>query len=159
MKNYAAINNNLVVAILSLEDDQVQNYMNQYDSFIDLSDYVIEPEIGWVLEGNLLVPSSEYEMSQLERDFIKYMKRAAVKNTILSEMAAENMQRVRTGIWTVPQLIALTQDDELKHVLDDVNTLSFELAIGKIAAIASDAVLTTEIKNQWIAKLQNNLFL
>jgi hypothetical protein len=57
----------------------------------------------------------------------------------------------------VPGLISLTQDPTLKLVLDDINTLSFELAQGKLES-ATHELLTTEIKNSWILKLQNNLF-
>lgn len=96
-------------------------------------------------------------ISQKEIDFQKYLKRAAAKDRIIAEMASENMERVRNGVWTVPNLISLTQDNELKLVLDDINTLSFELAISKLQTI-SNLLLTTEIKTGWIVKLQSNLF-
>jgi hypothetical protein len=96
-------------------------------------------------------------MSQKEKDFNKYIKRARVKDTLMAEMASENMERVRNGMWTVLQLVELTQDPTLKLVLDDINTLSFELAQSKLQG-ATHNLLTTEIKLGWIVKLQNNLF-
>ena len=79
------------------------------------------------------------------------------RSKIIAQMAAENMQRVRTGIWTVADLISLTQDEQLKSLLDDINTLSFELAIGKVNA-ATHPLLTAEVKFSWVTKLQANLF-
>ena len=95
--------------------------------------------------------------SQKDLDYQKYLKRAAVKDQIIAEMASENMERVRAGIWTVANLIALTQDADLKLVLDDINTLSFELAQSKLQG-ATNPLLTTEIKNGWITKLQTHLY-
>lgn len=98
------------------------------------------------------------EPSSYDLDMVKYLKRAQVRDALIAEMAAGNMSRVRAGIWTVNQLIELTQDSELKLVLDDVNTLSFELAISKITA-ATNPLLIPEIKQEWIDSLQRNLFL
>lgn len=92
-----------------------------------------------------------------ELDFIKYTKRAAVKDQIMAEMASENMERVRSGVWSVADLIGLTQDVELKLVLDDINTLSFELAQSKLNS-ATNPLLTPTIKTGWILKLQAHLY-
>jgi len=96
-------------------------------------------------------------VSQQDLDYQKYIKRAAVKDQIMAEMASENMSRVRAGVWTVPNLISLTQDVELKLVLDDINTLSFELAQQKLQTLANPLV-TVDIKNGWIIKLQTHLY-
>jgi hypothetical protein len=92
-----------------------------------------------------------------ERDVAKYLKRAEAKNIIVAEMSAENVERVRSGEWSLEQLISLTQDAELIAILNDLNTLSFELAQEKIANVAN-LLLTPEIKASYIAKIQTNLF-
>lgn len=92
-----------------------------------------------------------------EKDLAKYQKRAAVKDLIISEMATENMSRVRAGIWTVSDLINLTQDPTLKLVLDDISTLSFELAAQKLQT-ANNPLLTSDIKNKWILKLRGHFY-
>jgi len=97
------------------------------------------------------------ELSQKDKDFQKYLKRAAAKDKIIAEMASENMERVRTGIWTVQNLVDLTQDAELKRVLDDISTLSFELAAQKLQAI-NNPLLTSDIKNSWLQKLMSNFY-
>lgn len=95
---------------------------------------------------------------QKKKDFIRYEKRAAVKDQIMAELAADNMERVRDGIWTVPQLISLTQDAELKNLLDDISTLSFEIAYSKVDTL-SNPILTQDIKDAWKAKLASHFYL
>lgn len=92
-----------------------------------------------------------------EKDYNKYIKRASAKDKIIAEMATENMDRVRAGKWTVPDLIELTQNVDLKLVLDDISTLSFELAAAKLSTIRHK-LLTDTIRKGWIAKLQANYY-
>lgn len=150
MKKVYQIQNNEVVNVVLVEDSFICDNVMYFDS---VDSNVLDPK-GFAVE---FAQPSQQTLTQYEKDFIKYQKRAAIKDIIISEMAAENMQRVRAGVWTVSQLIELTQDVELKHVLDDVNTLSFELAQAKINAL-TNPLITAEIKTNWIVKLQNYLY-
>lgn len=96
--------------------------------------------------------------TQSELDYDRYIKRAQAKDKILAEFASENMSRIRAGTWTVPDLIALTQDVQLNLLLANINTLSFELAISSVQGI-TNPLITPEIKASWIAKLQAHLYL
>ena len=96
-----------------------------------------------------------YTPSQAELDKIKYLKRAASLSQIIAEMAVENVERVRSGLWTVEQLTGLTQDLQLKEILTDLYSLSFEIAYTKIDGI-SNILITQDIKNNWKAKLYSN---
>lgn len=96
--------------------------------------------------------------TQAELDYDRYIKRAQAKDKILAEFAAENMTRVRAGVWSVPDLIALTQDAQLSLLLANINTLSLELAIATVQSV-TNPLITPEIKAGWVAKLQANLFL
>lgn len=100
----------------------------------------------------------QQKQKQREKDFTRFKKRAAAKDGIIAEMAAGNMERVRSGVWTTGQLIALTQDPELKQILDDVNTLSFEIAFSRVDGL-QNSLLTTDIKNSWKKLLSDNFFL
>jgi len=107
-------------------------------------------------------PDSQYtaeQQKQIQRkkDYIRYKRRADAKNGMLAEMAAGNMERVRDGVWTVQELIALTQDANLKQLLDDINTLSFEIAHSRIDSL-DNAPLTVEIKNSWKKLLLDNFY-
>jgi hypothetical protein len=96
--------------------------------------------------------------TQAELDYLRYVKRSQAKDKILDEFAAENMGRIRAGTWTVPNLIALTQDAQLTTLLSNINTLSFELAISSVQSL-TNPLITPVIKTSWISKLQANLFL
>jgi hypothetical protein len=99
--------------------------------------------------------STYVEPTQLELDKAKYMKRAAVLNGMIAEMASENIGRVRSGLWTVEQLTGLTQDVQIKEILTDLVALSFEIAYGKIDAV-TNPLITSDIKTAWKAKLAAN---
>lgn len=149
---YAIINNTTIENIIELtEFEQIPE--NAYP----VTEQNLNLWIEYINFTKYFPIQTDENLTQFDIDKIKYMKRASVKNSLLAEMATENMERVRSGIWTVQDLINLTQDSDLKLALDDINTLSFELAQSKILA-APNSLLTTEIKNSWILKLQNNLF-
>jgi hypothetical protein len=93
----------------------------------------------------------------VNKDVIRYKKRAEIKDKLMIDMAVNNMARVKSGLWSVSDLVALTQDPQLKLVLDDVHTLSFELAIEKIKVL-TNPILTQDIKDSWILKLKKYLF-
>ncbi len=109
-------------------------------------------------DPNFQLTEEQQKQRQREKDYLRYKQRGEAKNGIIAEMAAGNMERVRSGVWTVSQLIALTQDEQLKQLLDDVNTLSFEIAYSRIDGL-TNSILTVEIKNSWKKLLSDNFFL
>lgn len=108
-----------------------------------------------------VVEFSAYEESlnptQSDLDKIKYLKRSKALANMIAEMATENVARIRSGEWTVNQLISLTQDAGVKEVLTDLSSLSFEIAYGKIDNLTPE-FLTPEIKTAWKNKLAANFF-
>lgn len=98
------------------------------------------------------------ELTQFERDKLRYTKRAGVKDQLLAYMAADNMARVRSGEWTVQNLIDLLGDPAVAAANQFMATLSFELAAQSIAQ-ATLPLLTPEIKALWIGKLQEHFYL
>lgn len=109
-------------------------------------------------DPNFQLTIEQQKQKQRESDFARFKKRASVKDSMIAEMAAGNMERVRSGVWTTGQLIALTQDEQLKQVLSDISSLSFEIAYSKVDAI-TNPIITTEIKNSWKALLADNFYL
>jgi len=109
----------------------------------------------WVNAGGVITPADQ--VPQFDADIARYSKRARAKDQILAEFAAENMARVRAGTWTVTQLISLTQDAGLKGLLDNVNTLSFEIAASIVPGL-TNSLLTAPIKAGWVAKLQSHFY-
>lgn len=129
------------------------------EQFIEVPDDV---ESGWGVDGEQFtpppVPPAPPAPSQFELDQARYTKRAAVKNDLIAYMAADNMGRVRSGAWTVPQLMSLMDDPAVASANAYMSTLSFELAAQAIATAATP-LLTPEIRADWVGKLQANFYL
>lgn len=96
--------------------------------------------------------------TQRDLDEARYLKRARVQADLMSWMAADNMSRVRAGVWTVQQLTSLLDDPYVRAAQAYMATLSFELAAQAISA-ATTPLLTEDIKTSWVEKLQANFFL
>ena len=96
--------------------------------------------------------------TQFEKDQSRYTKRAAVKDELLAYMAADNMSRVRSGVWTVADLTSLLDDPAVVAANSLMGTLSFELATQQIQA-ATTPLLTPEIKADWVSRLESHYYL
>ena len=70
----------------------------------------------------------------------------------MAEMAAMNVARIKDRTWTVAQLTALMQDEQIKALIAHMETLSFELAIGVVQGL-TNPLITPEIKSAWTARL------
>ena len=113
----------------------------------------------WLAAGNTPEPAPEPEpLTQRQLYELRYEKRASVKDQLIAYMAADNMQRVRNGEWTVQDLTSLMQDPALQAAQGFMQTLSFELAAQAISQ-SEHVLMTEEIKSNWINKLQENFYL
>ena len=102
---------------------------------------------------------SSYEPAILkEKDRIAMEKRAQIKEALIGELASENKERLRTGVWSYTDLVTFLNSEESKKVMNEINGLSFELAQGSIMAIVNP-IITMDIKLQWVQRLKDNLFL
>lgn len=93
-----------------------------------------------------------------EKDRIAMEKRALVKDALVGEIASENKERIRSGLWTTAQLIQFLDSDESKKVMNEISSLSFEIAQGSIMAI-TNPMITMDIKLTWINRLKEYLYL
>ena len=111
---------------------------------------------GWV--ASYVPPEPAPAPSQFEKDQARYQKRAAVKDQLMAYMAADNMGRVRSGVWTVADLTSLMGDPQLAAATNYMSTLSFELA-AQVISQAQNALLTQEIRDNWVSRLQEHFYL
>lgn len=96
--------------------------------------------------------------TQFEKDQSRYTKRAAVKDNLMAYMAADNMSRVRSGVWSVADLTTLLDDPHVIAANALMGTLSFELSAAQIQAAATP-LLTPEIKSDWVSRLEAHFYL
>ena len=112
-----------------------------------------------VTEEEYALIYSTYEPIILkEKDRIAMEKRAQIKEGLIGEIASENKERLRTGVWSYTDLVTFLNSEESKKVMNEINGLSFELAQGSIMAIVNP-IITMDIKLQWVQRLKDNLFL
>lgn len=130
------------------------------------------PWVSWYYQEGDIIPNDAIVVTEEEfdtlmatwgpviqkaKDRARYMKRSEVKEELIVGICADNMDRIRSGIWTVAQLVELTEDPIFKKLQDDINSLSFELAQGKVMSLTIP-IITNEIKMEWVSRLQANLF-
>ena len=102
---------------------------------------------------------AQYETLILkEKDRLAMIQRALVKDNLIGEIASENKERLRTGVWSYNDLLTFLASEESKAVMEDIASLSFEMAQGKIMNI-TNPIVTMDIKLLWIQRLKDNLFL
>lgn len=94
---------------------------------------------------------------QFDNDREKFLRRAGNLNQMLADVAAGNMARVRSGLWTVNDLISLTQDSNLMAIMSDIHVLSFEIAYQKIDGI-DHVLITPDIKEAWKKILMDHFY-
>lgn len=113
----------------------------------------------WLAAGNTPEPAPvEPPPTQFELDQRRYQKRAEVQSQLIAWMAADNMSRVRSGVWTVADLTSLMSDPAVTAAQAYMSTLSYELAAQSIAS-ATTPLITQAIKDVWISKLTEHFYL
>lgn len=139
----------------------VINHAEASKEFADQQGWVpaADSKIGDFWDGKKFTPAPAPQgPSQFEIDQARYSKRAAAKDELIAYMAADNMSRVRSGQWSVAELIGLMTDPDVSAATSYMGTLSYELAAQAIAN-AQTPLLTPEIKAAWIEKLQEHFYL
>ncbi|MDO9252634.1 MAG: hypothetical protein Q7U48_13925 [Hydrogenophaga sp.] len=136
----------------------VDGAVRAYEDDGSQDDY-IPPAAEPITEAQALeIVSFVPELTQYEKDIRRYQRRASVKDQLMAFMAADNMSRVRSGAWTVPDLTGLIDDPAVAAAQSYMDTLSYELAAQAIGA-ATTPLLTAEIKANWVAKLTEHFYL
>jgi hypothetical protein len=103
------------------------------------------------------LPAAAPAPTAYESDVARFTARAAVKDRLMAEMAAENVGRLRAQVWTVADLGSLMADPDLAAARNYMGTLSFELAHAAVAACAHP-LMTTEIRQGWLDKLAAHFY-
>lgn len=57
MRKHAILSNGIVTSVVNLADDEIAAKASSVEMIADIEDVLPEPEVGWKLEGNKLIPS------------------------------------------------------------------------------------------------------
>lgn len=98
-------------------------------------------------------PEPTPPLTQFEIDQRRYQHRATAYAELMSWMSADNVSRVRSGAWTLPDLKSLMADPAITAAQAYMSMLSYELAAQSIQE-ATTPLLTPEIKAAWVSQLQ-----
>jgi len=58
MRKHAILDNNIVVEVSDINDAEYEVLIKTHQLLIDVQDFAITPQVGWILDGNKLVPPS-----------------------------------------------------------------------------------------------------
>ena len=110
MRKYALLNNNIVTEVLDLEDNQVQQKLTECNLIIDIEDTLPQPEVGWLLQGNQLVPFEALSQEKLEEALaLKKMEKGnEISKMAIKRVGAKNklLNKTTTQITTLLSTLA-----------------------------------------------------
>jgi two-component sensor histidine kinase len=120
MRKYAFLQNNIVVKVELMSDESYVEQSRIYQLIVDVDGQFPVPEVGWVLNGNVLVSNSgEYTPEQLDRIQQHKQREFGAKLAIdlVDMMGAKNLTLTRQGI-SVDVSSLLVQLNAIKTLLE-----------------------------------------
>lgn len=67
MRKYALVNNNVITQIIEIEPEELCEYSGKNSLIIDITDFIPQPQLNWVLVGNILeFPQGNSDREKLE---------------------------------------------------------------------------------------------
>lgn len=151
MRLHAFLKDNIVEKVEAITEDQYVEQAKNYQLIIDVHDYVSAPAAGWVLSGNVIVPSPAQQPSikQIVKDRIFYYQKQAPD--LLVDLYADN---TLLGITTAQSSQMFT---DFTDVLLCVSQGAFPTAVYKLQQKQPSGFVTQEMINDWIAKIQSKM--
>jgi hypothetical protein len=151
MRKQACLINNIVVKVQSFSDEECSEQMKNYDMVVDVVDLVITPDIGWILNGNQLVPApgTEVNLQEMIKSKIKYFQESApelmrdlyVQNTLLGITTQQSDQMF----------------DDYQDVLLRIREGAWPTAIYRLGQKQPAGFVTQEMINNWSSIIYNKM--
>lgn len=120
MRKYAIVNNDVVSKVLDLDDQEVASISTDGSMVIDIEDMIPQPQTGWLLEGNKLVPASA-SMTADERDSFQQtaQRQFGLKllPIVVDKLGARNLKLTREAV-PVDVASLATQMSSIKLLLE-----------------------------------------
>ena len=150
MRKYAVVDNNIVSTVVDISEDDYISIARDHQIIIDITDLVIQPTAGWILEGNCLVPPvSSVTLNQIIQNRIKsYQDQAPA---LLREIYTQN---TLLGI-TIQQSDQMFTD--YQDVLIRIREGAWPTALYRLQQKTPSGFVTQVMIDNWIALIQSKM--
>lgn len=152
MALHACINNVTVAELVDINSEtEYASYAAKYSTVLDISDYVVQPQVGWVLQGIVLVaPQNQMpDLTTLVSSRIKYYQSQAPD--LLIDLYTQN---TLSGI-TVTQSSQMFSD--YQDVLIALREGAWPTAIYNLQNKTPSGFVTQQLIDDWIALIQSKM--
>jgi len=151
MRKYAILENNVVTSIQQLSEAEAVSVMMASQMVVDVEDLIITPELGWVLQGNSLVPGQGQQVSMQQYVANRIAHYQSVAPKILIDLYVENT------------LLGITSEqsfnmfNEYADVLLAIREGAFPTAIYALQQKQPQGFVTQQMIDNWIFILQSHM--
>ena len=147
MRKYAILDENIVVEVLDLDEDSYRKKSSYHQLIVDIEDLFIQPQVGWFLSENKLIPpvNQAIGLGDLIKAKIKSFQDQAPG--LLRDMYVQN---TLLGI-TTAQSDAMFSD--YQDVLIRIREGAWSTALYRLSQKAPNGFVTQEMIDSWKALL------
>jgi hypothetical protein len=136
----ALIKNNTVKQVVDCTEDEAAGYAAQFDSIVDITDLLPQPQVGWFLDGNKLVTNGTSGPIKITK--LAFRQRFTMTELINIELATASnpiLQVLKDNL-SVSKYIDLTRDDTISGVglLQSLGLITSERATTILTAIPAE---------------------
>ena len=148
MRKYAILDNDVVVEILDLDDEACVREAAYHSMLVDIQDLVIPPQVGWLLDGNKLVPPANQVLT------LKLLIEARIK------YYQESAPALLRDLYSTNTLLGLSiaQSDQMfddyHDVLLRIREGAWPTAVYRLSQKAPSGFVTQQMLDNWAALIQ-----
>lgn len=108
---HAFLKNNTILLIDSISEEEYHLHIREWDSIIKIQDMVPLPKVGWILQGNKLVPVDALFQQTQQQVFgaslaLELVNKMGARNLILSSQGSSvNVSSLLANVGTIRSLI------------------------------------------------------
>jgi hypothetical protein len=151
MRKYAILDNNTVTEVLDLTEDGYAHEASYHQLIIDIEDLIVQPQVGWILNGNHLTPPPEQaiDMKAFIMSKIKFYQEQAPE--LLRDLYATN---TLLGITTATSDQMFT---DFQDVLIRIREGAWPTALYKLAQKTPSGFVTQQMIDSWTILIQSRM--
>jgi len=152
MALHACLINTTVAEIIDVStEEQYQELSKDYSTLIDISDLVIQPQIGWVLNGIVLEPGPDQQVSveEMVKSKVKFFQKEAPN--LLVELYTQNT------LYGITTQQSDQMFDEYQDVLIRIREGAWPTAIYRLSQKTPSGFVTQQMIDDWIALIVDKM--